>query len=167
MNHESYDGCKVTTDCCEQKIEEHFEWLRVEVKKDRVRLIRDRNEARAQLAEAKKTQHDENCDALDAMMHGKPCNCYLLYKSLWETARITYADSVETKNALRAQLAEAHDKIRELIAERQDLIRKLIDERTAGYTLACQFHTSDSNCHHFENALRDFNIDPKTWEVKP
>jgi len=47
--------------------------------------------------------------------------------------------------------------------EMKALIRKLVAERESCYIIACQFHTADSRCHHRENALRDFGIDPATW----
>jgi hypothetical protein len=36
-------------------------------------------------------QHDENCDSLDLMITGKPCNCYMYYRGRAEKAEAELA----------------------------------------------------------------------------
>lgn len=80
------------------------------------------NHLERQLAEAKQSQHDENCDTRDAVIQGKPCNCYLFYRAQLAEAQAQAEDYssiiVEGNteiNEWRAKLAEANRLYHELL----------------------------------------------------
>lgn len=75
-----------------------------------------------QVAEALENRaHDENCDMRDRMIPGKPCNCYVRFKSsnaemlkalknllAWANIQDTHSSqAVELRNAARAAIAKA------------------------------------------------------------